>query len=800
MTRRPRAALHAVVVSLVLGVLPIPVTRLGSGVADAAPITFTESFTGAPSSPAAWNPDNWDVSVHSRDLATWDRLLAMQADHGSDCAGPPAKHATDTYAGAVFQCKDHVMTSLFAEGYGVTYLTPNHMVDFSDGEAVVSFDISTLRTSRRDWWDVWISPMGSSLQLPLDPSLPDLSGPPEDAVLVTLGDKNELQAKIYRDFDTVQFPSYPYDRVPGNWSTGYDAFLTPDAARRDKVEIRISQNHLKVGMPAYNFWWVDQAIPTLGWDMGVVQFGHHSYNPAKDCGALNEPGPDGACRPNTWHWDNVSIAPAAPFSIVKGDLRTATPETPKVQLAAPAPAGAHLRFAGIGTNLQVRFDGGPWQNVTRQLQSVDTASEHFASYWTTIPAKTRTIEFKGSNWWGGPWRARDISVWSGTTAATFRATNPQRLADSRLATAAAAGLDSPGFRAAGSVSEIVVAGRGGIATTATTAVLNVTVTEPSGPGFLTVYPCGTTRPLSASLTYAAGQTVGNAVFAKLGTDGKVCVYTHAATHLVVDAAGYFPPPAAFTPLTPARLLETRPTDGPTIDGAANGIGLRSAGSVTELTVAGRGGVGAQAAAVALNVASTGSLTPGYLTVYPCGAERPGAANLTYPPGATVANSVVAKVGSGGKICIFTLAATHIVVDVTGWFPMSDEYTPTSPQRLLETRTSEQIPTVDGLANRSGRRAADSVIELQVTGRAGVSNDASAVVLNLAVVAPQGAGFVTVYPCGTARPLTASANYAAGDIRSNLVVAKIGTGGKVCIYTLAATDLVVDLNGTFGPTI
>lgn len=36
-------------------------------------------------------------------------------------------------------------------------------------------------------------------------------------------------------------------------------------------------------MPAYNFWWIDATIPNLGWDMGVVQFGHHSYNPTKDC-------------------------------------------------------------------------------------------------------------------------------------------------------------------------------------------------------------------------------------------------------------------------------------------------------------------------------------------------------------------------------------------------------------------------------------------------------------------------------------------------------------------------------------
>lgn len=61
-------------------------------------------------------------------------------------------------------------------------------------------------------------------------------------VLVTLGDKDELQAKIYRDFSPVQFPNYPNDSVTGNWSTGYDSFLTPDAVLREQGgQIRISR-------------------------------------------------------------------------------------------------------------------------------------------------------------------------------------------------------------------------------------------------------------------------------------------------------------------------------------------------------------------------------------------------------------------------------------------------------------------------------------------------------------------------------------------------------------------------------
>ena len=55
-----------------------------------------------------------------------------------------------------------------------------------------------------------------------------------------------------------------------------------------------------------------------------------------------------------------------------------------------------------------------------------------------------------------------------------------------------------------------------------------------------MFPCGTAVPEASNLNYAAGQTIPNAVFAKLGADGRVCIYTYAATDLIVDVNGYVP--------------------------------------------------------------------------------------------------------------------------------------------------------------------------------------------------------------------------------------------------------------------
>ena len=86
-----------------------------------------------------------------------------------------------------------------------------------------------------------------------------------------------------------------------------------------------------------------------------------------------------------------------------------------------------------------------------------------------------------------------------------------------------------------------VSGGGGVPAGATGAVLNVTVTEPDGGGFVTVYPCDVTRPTASNLNFSAGQTVPNLVSTRLDASGRVCLYSTSTTHLVADVAGYHAP-------------------------------------------------------------------------------------------------------------------------------------------------------------------------------------------------------------------------------------------------------------------
>ncbi|TMD11412.1 MAG: fibronectin type III domain-containing protein [Chloroflexi bacterium] len=90
---------------------------------------------------------------------------------------------------------------------------------------------------------------------------------------------------------------------------------------------------------------------------------------------------------------------------------------------------------------------------------------------------------------------------------------------------------------------------------ATAIVLNVTVTNPSAPSYLTVFPDpgpGTSPPVETSdINYTAGQTVANLVVVGVGYSGLVDLYNVVGSaDVVIDVVGYFGPVYMGVPATP----------------------------------------------------------------------------------------------------------------------------------------------------------------------------------------------------------------------------------------------------------
>lgn len=78
---------------------------------------------------------------------------------------------------------------------------------------------------------------------------------------------------------------------------------------------------------------------------------------------------------------------------------------------------------------------------------------------------------------------------------------------------------------------------------ATSASVNLTVTEPTGGGHLTVYPADETQPLVSNVNFTAGQTRANNAVLRLATNGsgavKVFNGSGGTVHVVLDVNGFF---------------------------------------------------------------------------------------------------------------------------------------------------------------------------------------------------------------------------------------------------------------------
>jgi hypothetical protein len=238
----------------------------------------------------------------------------------------------------------------------------------------------------------------------------------------------------------------------------------------------------------------------------------------------------------------------------------------------------------------------------------------------------------------------------------FVGLTPKRLMDTRE------GLGSRRLGAGGS-ARLKVTGAGAAPDNAVAVVLNVTVTAPAGPGFLSVYPAGIARPEASNLNYDAGQTVANQVTVKVG-GGSIDVFSQSAADVVIDIMGWYAPgppaPGGFVPLAPVRVMDSRLIIGDvSYDPLTDSVILHLA--------SGFGGVPAGASAVSLNVTVVEPDLTSYLTVWPDGATRPLSSNLNFAAGGIVPNAVAVGLGAEGGVELYSPAFLELVADLGGYF-------------------------------------------------------------------------------------------------------------------------------------
>lgn len=212
-----------------------------------------------------------------------------------------------------------------------------------------------------------------------------------------------------------------------------------------------------------------------------------------------------------------------------------------------------------------------------------------------------------------------------------------------------------GTTIAGSPSESIPAGITGIA-------MNVTVTNATGGGYLTVYPNQTasggavTKPTVSNLNFSAGDTVPNMVEIPVGKDGKVDFYfygaTGATTDILADVAGYYTSGKngqVYHPLGPIRIVDTT-TSSP----------VAAMGTLNYALPSGYKG------AVA-NVTASQSAGGGHITVFPLGTTMPVVSNINYTTGQTVPNLAMVQSNNGLSFFNYGSASVQLQVDLFGYF-------------------------------------------------------------------------------------------------------------------------------------
>jgi hypothetical protein len=368
-----------------------------------------------------------------------------------------------------------------------------------------------------------------------------------------------------------------------------------------------------------------------------------------------------------------------------------------------------------------------------------------------------------------------VNATPATDAAKYQPVTPFRFVDSRI------GLRSVRL-ARNTVTTIQVTNDPDVLAVSA----NFVSTDSSNAGYLTTYNCTSNRPEVSTLGYLPGTVVANQAFVPL-TNGQMCVYSMSDTELVVDINGYYRrgDGAGFTPMIPVRLYDSRDS----------GARLQP-DEVRTLTVAGvTPGAPGSATAVALNLTAITPDNPGFIRVFPCGSPAGSEiSSINFGRGELRANTVVVPVANG-TVCLQSSVGADIAVDLSGYFGNADGYQfqPLSPVRMFDSRlaTSELNEITGGAPLAAGQ-----TVRLHIAGHQGVPANAKAASVNITSVEVGANSFLTAFPCGD-RPLASNLNITTQQhVTANGAMVKLSPEGDLCIYTLSAVHLVVDINGVW----
>jgi hypothetical protein len=246
--------------------------------------------------------------------------------------------------------------------------------------------------------------------------------------------------------------------------------------------------------------------------------------------------------------------------------------------------------------------------------------------------------------------------------------------------------------------------------------------------------------------------------------------------------------AAYTPVSPVRILDTRNGTG-----TGKAAPVAANGTLTLPIPVTDGVPAAEMSAVVMNVTVTRPTRSGNLTVYPGSGSVPTVSNLNFSADETVPNLVTVQV-SDGEVSFHNNSGgtVQVVADLEGFYgPGGYGFKPLTPRRVLDTRNGTGS-SVNGV---SGPIAAGGVLRENLS--AWLPAEATAVVMNVTVTQPKRSGYLTLYPDGATKPNASNLNFSAGETVPNLVIVPLKNRVLDIANTSGGTvQVVADLDGYF----
>ncbi|MBL8212921.1 MAG: hypothetical protein JNK87_19555, partial [Bryobacterales bacterium] len=269
----------------------------------------------------------------------------------------------------------------------------------------------------------------------------------------------------------------------------------------------------------------------------------------------------------------------------------------------------------------------------------------------------------------------------------------------------------------------------------------------------------------------------------------------------------------FVPLTPCRLVDTRPAYAGPRTGAF-GPPLLAANTARTIPIRSSTtcSVPATAKAYVLNITldtvenQTGPVDT--FTIWPSGETRPEFYNVRTSTGGYIANAAIVKAGNAGAVDVWASSSVNLIIDINGYF--TDDASapglllyPIAPCRAVDTRGPIYSGTLPAPYGNQRMQARENRT-FRLPGSPACQIPQAAAYSMQLTLAPgeltngNPVAYITAYPTGVTQPLISNMNALFGYAVANSAIVPASSNGSIDVYASDPTNLIIDVNGYFAP--